>query len=161
MTERDDFWLDEDELAAFMSLMSVNVRLTNILDAQLRDDAKLSFFEYTVLSRLSEAENHEMRMRDLAITANGSLSRLSQVVTRLERQGWVVRRPCPNDGRTTMAHLTDSGWDKVVETAPGHAKQARRSVIDNLTRAQIHQMTQINERIIKAIEADERYGGRY
>jgi transcriptional regulator, MarR family len=102
-----------------------------------------------------------MRMRDLAITANGSLSRLSQVVTRLERQGWVVRRPCPNDGRTTMAHLTDSGWDKVVETAPGHAKQARRSVIDNLTRAQIHQMTQINERIIKAIEADERYGGRY
>lgn len=142
MTERDDFWLEEDELAAFMSLMSVNVRLTNILDAQLRDDAKLSFFEYTVLSRLSEAENHEMRMRDLAITANGSLSRLSQVVTRLE-------------------HLTDSGWDKVVETAPGHAKQARRSVIDNLTRAQIHQMTQINERIIKAIEADERYGGRY
>ena len=161
MTERDDFWLEEDELAAFMSLMSVNVRLTNILDAQLRDDAKLSFFEYTVLSRLSEAENHEMRMRDLAITANGSLSRLSQVVTRLERQGWVVRRPCPNDGRTTMAHLTDSGWDKVVETAPGHAKQVRRSVIDNLTRAQIHQMTQINERIIKAIEADERYGGRY
>ena len=44
MTERDDFWLEEDELAAFMSLMSVNVRLTNILDAQLRDDAKLSFF---------------------------------------------------------------------------------------------------------------------
>ena len=104
MTERDDFWLEEDELAAFMSLMSVNVRLTNILDAQLRDDAKLSFFEYTVLSRLSEAENHEMRMRDLAITANGSLSRLSQVVTRLERQGWVVRRPCPNDG-LSLIHI--------------------------------------------------------
>ena len=60
-----------------------------------------------------------------------------------------------------MAKLTDSGWDKVVETAPRHAKQARRSVVDNLTRTQIRQMLQINERIIKAIENDERYGGRY
>ena len=161
MTERDDYWLNDEELASFMSLMSVNIRLTNILDAQLRDDAGLSFFEYTVLSRLSEAENREMRMRDLAITANGSLSRLSQVVTRLEKQGWVLRQPCPTDGRTTMAKLTDSGWDKVVETAPGHAKQARRSVMDNLTRTQIRQVLQINQRIIKAIENDERYGGRY
>ena len=53
MTERDDYWLDDEELTSFMSLMSVNIRLTNILDAQLRDDAGLSFFEYTVLSRLS------------------------------------------------------------------------------------------------------------
>ena len=50
MTERDDYWLNDEELASFMSLMSVNIRLTNILDAQLRDDAGLSFFEYTVLS---------------------------------------------------------------------------------------------------------------
>ena len=36
MTERDDYWLDDEELTSFMSLMSVNIRLTNILDAQLR-----------------------------------------------------------------------------------------------------------------------------
>ena len=42
MTERDDYWLNDEELASFMSLMSVNIRLTNILDAQLRDDAGLS-----------------------------------------------------------------------------------------------------------------------
>lgn len=107
MTEKDKKWLDEEELSSFVSLMGVTIRLTNILDAQLRDDADLSFFEYTVLSRLSESENREMRMRDLAYTANGSLSRLSQVVTRLEKQGWVTRRPDPNDGRTTLAQLTD------------------------------------------------------
>ena len=108
MTEKDKKWLDEEELSSFVSLMGVTIRLTSILDAQLRDDADLSFFEYTVLSRLSESENREMRMRDLAYTANGSLSRLSQVVTRLEKQGWVTRRPDPNDGRTTLAQLTDA-----------------------------------------------------
>ena len=161
MTEKDKKWLDEEELSSFVSLMGVTIRLTNILDAQLRDDAGLSFFEYTVLSRLSEAEDREMRMRDLAFTANGSLSRLSQVVTRLEKQGWVARRPDPNDGRTTLAQLTDAGWDKVVATAPGHAAQSRRSVMDNLTRTQVRQLNQINDRILAAIESDERYGGRY
>jgi len=33
--------------------------------------------------------------------------------------------------------------------------------MDSLTRTQIRQMLQINQRIIKAIENDERYGGRY
>ncbi|MDO5032169.1 MarR family winged helix-turn-helix transcriptional regulator [Corynebacterium sp.] len=161
MSEKQEPWLDEDELSAFVSLMSVSIRLTNVLDAQLRDDAGLSFFEYTVLSRLSEAENREMRMRDLALTANGSLSRLSQVVSRLEKQGWVSRHPDPHDGRTTIAQLSDAGWQKVLATAPGHAAQARRSVVDNLSHEQICQLHEINRRIIEAIENDERYGGRY
>ena len=161
MSQSEDPWLDEEELACFMSLMAVTIRLTNILDAQLRDDAGLSFFDYTVLSRLSEAEDHEMRMRELAVTANGSLSRLSQVVSRLEKRRWITRRPDPSDRRTTLARLTESGWDKVVATAPSHARQARRSVIDALSKAQIRQLTQINERIISAIETDERYGGRF
>ncbi|MDD7582041.1 MarR family winged helix-turn-helix transcriptional regulator [Corynebacterium sp. 32222D000AT] len=154
-------WLDEEELEAFMSLMAVNIRLTAVLDAQLREDAGLSFFDYTVMSRLSEAPERRMRMRELAITANGSLSRLSQVVTRLEKKGWVERFPDPNDGRTTFAKLTDPGWDKVVASAPGHARQARTVVADKLTRSQIRTMTQVNNRIIKAIEEDPRFGGRF
>lgn len=154
-------WLDEEELEAFMSLMAVNIRLTAVLDAQLREDAGLSFFDYTVMSRLSEAPERRMRMRELAITANGSLSRLSQVVTRLEKKGWVERFPDPNDGRTTFAKLTDAGWDKVVASAPGHARQARTVVADKLTRSQIRTMTQVNNRIIKAIEEDPRFGGRF
>ena len=161
MSQSEQPWLDEEELASFTSLMAVTIRLTNILDAQLRDDAGLSFFDYTVLSRLSEAENHQMRMRDLALTANGSLSRLSQVVSRLEKRGWITRRHDPTDRRTTLAQLTEAGWEKVVATAPGHAAQARRSVMDVLSKAQIRQLTQINERIIAAVEDDERYGGRF
>ena len=102
-------WLDEEELEAFMSLMAVNIRLTAVLDAQLREDAGLSFFDYTVMSRLSEAPERRMRMRELAITANGSLSRLSQVVTRLEKKGWVCllyTSPSPRDA--TLSRMPSS-----------------------------------------------------
>jgi DNA-binding MarR family transcriptional regulator len=36
-------------------------------------------------------------MSDVALLANGSLSRLSHVVNRLEKQSWVRRSPDPED----------------------------------------------------------------
>jgi len=102
-------------------------------------------------------------MSGLAEFADGSLSRLSHTVGRLERRGWVRREPDPDDGRFTRAVLTGDGWDKVVATAPGHAETVRSLVIDPLTRAQIRQLTEIGRRINRAIDPDgtcptERFG---
>ena len=67
-------------------------------------------------------------MSALATQAEGSLPRLSQVVARLEQHGWVRRTPDPRDGRYTLAILTDDGWAKVTEAAPGHVEEVRRLV---------------------------------
>jgi DNA-binding MarR family transcriptional regulator len=53
----------------------------------------------------------------LAALAGGSLPRLSQVVGRLEKRGWVQRSPDPANGRYTLAILTEEGWAKVAATA--------------------------------------------
>ena len=147
-------WLDEEELDAFSSLMYVNLQLINKLDRQLRKDAGMSFYDYTVMSRLSEAPERTMRMSALGHITGGSLSRLSQVVTRLEKNGWVRREPDPSDGRFTVAILTEAGWDTVVATAPGHVEAARRIVIDRLTRAQVRQLEQAMHRIATGIEEE-------
>ena len=102
-TDAGPDWLTEAELAAWVRLVSVFIKLPAALDAQLQRDAGVSHFEYMVLSRLSEASDHTLRMSDLAVLANGSLSRLSHVVTRLERRGWVRRESCPTDGRGALA----------------------------------------------------------
>lgn len=147
-------WLDEEELEAFSSLMHVNLQLINKLDRQLRKDAGISFYDYSVLSRLSEAPERTMRMSDLGAITGGSLSRLSQVVTRLEKNGWVERQTDPEDGRFTVAVLTEEGWEMVLDTAPGHVDAARRLVVDRLNRSQIRQLAQINQRILAAIEEE-------
>src|SRR5689334_14211817 len=103
-------------------MASVLFGLPAALDAQLQRDAGLTHFEYTVMAALSEAEDRSLRMSYLAGLANGSLSRLSHVVKRLERSGWVQRAPDPDDGRYTVATLTEAGWDKVVASAPGHVE---------------------------------------
>lgn len=152
----DPRWLTDEEQHAWFTLGSMAVRLVPALDAQLRRDAGLTHFEYTVLATLSEAPGRTLRMSQLGFLAEGSLPRLSQVVSRLEKRGWVRRAPDPEDGRYTLAILTDDGWDKVVATAPGHVNEVRRLVFDSLTKAQVGQLTAISQRIMRAIDPEDR-----
>jgi DNA-binding MarR family transcriptional regulator len=149
-------WLDAEERAAWLALAGMFVRLPAVLDAQLQRDAGISHFEYQVLAGLSEAAGRTLRMSDLASFSEGSLPRLSQVVGRLERRGWVRRTPDPTDGRYTLAILTDAGWDKVVATAPGHVEAVRAFVFDPLSKAQTRQLRDIGYRVMRAINPNDR-----
>ena len=100
----------------------------------------------------SDLPERRLRLRELAARADSSLQRLSQVVTRLETKGWVERLPDPADGRTTLAVLTDAGFDKVVATAPGHAAEVLDLAIDPLDPEQLRRMREIAERIVGTIE---------
>jgi DNA-binding MarR family transcriptional regulator len=148
-------WLSDEEMESWLALASVLIRLPGALDTQLQRDAGISHFEYQVLAGLSMSPERTRRMSDLAAFAEGSLSRLSQVVSRLEQRGWIRRTPDPNDGRYTLAILTEAGWTKVVATAPGHVEEVRRLVFDPLTRAQHRQLRDIGRRIMRTIDPDE------
>ena len=148
-------WLTDEEMESWLALVGMLIRLPAALDAQLQRDAGITHFDYAVMAGLSEAPDRTMRMSDLAMIANGSLSRLSHVVSRLEKRGWVRRTPDPADGRYTLATLTDSGWAKIVATAPGHVAAVRRYVFDPMTAAQCRHLRDIGRRIIRAIDPDD------
>jgi DNA-binding MarR family transcriptional regulator len=148
-------WLDADEQQAWVALVSLLIRLAGALDTQLQRDAGISHFEYQVLAGLSMSPGRTLRMSVLAAFAEGSLPRLSQVVGRLERRGWVRRTPDPDDGRYTLATLTDQGWAKVVQAAPGHVETVRSLVFDQLTKTQVRQLREIGRRIMRAIDPDD------
>ena len=140
-------WLSAEEQQTWLAVVAMVTWLPDAVDAQLQRDAGVSHFEYQVMAMLSMSPQRTRRMSEVAALANGSLTRLSRTVDRLERRGWVNRRPDPEDGRSTLAVLTDEGWDKVVATAPGHAAEVRRLVLDPLTRAQVRQLHDIADRI--------------
>lgn len=147
-------WLSADEQDAWMALAGMLIKLPAALDAQLQRDAGLNTFEYFVLSGLSEVPERTRRMSDLAMFTNGSLSRLSHVVKRLEQRGWVRREPCPEDGRYTNAILTEAGWEKIRAAAPGHVETVRHLVVDALTAAQVRQLRDIGRRIMRRIDPE-------
>jgi DNA-binding MarR family transcriptional regulator len=145
-------WLDAEELRAWRSFCAMLFTLPTALDTQLRQDAKLSLFGYLVLAGLSEAPERTMPMSELAVLANGSLSRLSHAVSTLERRGWVRRSPCERNGRITYATLTDDGYAKIVAAAPGHVETVRRLVLDALTRDQLRTLGALCRLLPNALE---------
>jgi len=148
-------WLSAGELESWLPVGGLLLRLPAALDAQMQCDSGLSHFEYLVLANLSEAPERTRRMSALAALANGSLSRLSHVVKRLEGRGWIERRPCPQDGRYTNAVLTDAGWEKVLDSAPGHVAAVRALVLDALSADELAHLGDMARRIMTRIEACE------
>jgi DNA-binding MarR family transcriptional regulator len=154
-------WLTREQLAAWVRLAAVLELLPTALDSQLRRDAELTHFDYYVLAMLSEAPERTMRMAKLAASTTATLARLSHVVQRLESRGLLERVPCPGDRRATNARLTEAGWQKVQQAAPGHVSFVRDNVIDALAPEQVSQLADITQAILSRLDPDASRAGMY
>ena len=91
----------------------------------------MSHFEFGVMAALSRQPGRRLQLKDLAVVTNGSLSRLSHVISRLQERGWVRRATGPSS-RATHAVLTNQGYRKLMATGPIHFREVRRLVFDVL-----------------------------
>jgi DNA-binding MarR family transcriptional regulator len=144
--------LTAPERDAWRSLVAVLFKLPGVLDTQMQRAAGLTHFEYLVLAVLSETPKNTLRMSDLAVHVNGSLSRLSHVVQRLEKRGWIRRAPCATDGRYTEARLTDEGQTKVSAAASDYVRAVRDLVMDSLSPAQHAALHDISTTILQRLD---------
>lgn len=126
-------WLSPDELETWRALSLLLAKLPAALSSQLQHEADLSFLEYYVLAGLSDQPDHTTRMSNLAVLANSELSRLSHLMARLEKRGFVRREPDPTDGRFTNAILTPAGLEHLTRAAPAHVMTVRSLVFDALS----------------------------
>ncbi|MHC5796640.1 MarR family winged helix-turn-helix transcriptional regulator [Lacisediminihabitans sp. FW035] len=152
----DPRWLTPEQLHAWIRLVSVVELLPGTLDSQLQRDAELTHFEYFTLAMLSEAPERTLRMTALSAVTNSTLARLSHVIARLEKRGFVARTPCAEDRRATNASLTEQGWQKVVATAPGHVATVQDSVIDALDAEDVADLDRIMGRILTKLDPNNR-----
>ncbi|MFD3454726.1 MarR family winged helix-turn-helix transcriptional regulator [Streptomyces sp. NPDC058691] len=149
-------WLTPAEQETWRQFGLMLHRLSTALEAQLQQDAHLSYIEYYVLAGLSDQPGQRMRMSDLAVLANSEQSRLSHMISRLERRGLVRREPDPTNGRYTQAILTEAGQAQLAEAAPGHVAQVRDLVYDALDPAELNSLRTAAEKISHRIDLRER-----
>lgn len=154
-TARETRWLDAEEQRIWAQFSTMILRLQPVLSAQLQREFGISHFEYLIMARLSEAPGSKQRMSVLATTTGSSLPRLSQAVARLEKRGWLARRPDPDDGRYTLALLTAAGRRQLQDVAPAHVETVRKVVFDRLTQSQTRQLGAICQRILDGLPPDD------
>jgi DNA-binding MarR family transcriptional regulator len=85
------------------------------------------------LTQLSQEEEGELRMSELAEEVVISRSGLTRLVERLERRGFVERRRGDRDPRRTFVRITPAGFEKLAEATPTHLGGVRRLFVDKLS----------------------------
>ncbi|MEE2033800.1 MarR family winged helix-turn-helix transcriptional regulator [Rhodococcus chondri] len=144
-------WLDASQQQAWRTLVALITRLPAALDTQMQRDEDMTHFEYFVLALLSEAPDRRLRLSALADEANASLSRLSHVITRLTKRGWVCREPIPGS-RGSYAVLTEPGYAKVVDAAPGHVETVHRLVFDGLDDSEVRTLATLGATLLTQLD---------
>lgn len=103
-----------DAAAPGMAVVTSIMRAQQVLLARadgVLGDFDLTFARFEVLTLLSFTRHGELPMGKLGSRLQVHPASVTSAVARLEKQGFVERRPHPSDGRTTLAVLTDEGRD--------------------------------------------------
>ena len=117
--------LTERELGAWKGLLRAHAMLVKRLDAELEATHGLALTSSEVLLNLSHADEHKMRMCDVAESVLLSRSGLTRLIDRLERDGLVERVSCADDARGAFARLTDTGMARFREAQSTHLEGVR------------------------------------
>ncbi|TRW44443.1 MarR family transcriptional regulator [Georgenia yuyongxinii] len=136
-------WLDADQQHSWRQLLRGSAQLFDDVNHDLEQQSGLSLSEYEVLVRLSEADGRTLRMSVLAAELVHSRSRVTHTIRRMEQAGLVERRTCADDRRGVNCTLTDAGFARLEEIAPGHVASVRARLVDRLTPAQMRQLGEI------------------
>jgi DNA-binding MarR family transcriptional regulator len=150
-------WLDARQDEIWRLLLVVQGRMLARLDEELRLGHGLSLADYDVLVALSESEGG-LRMTELAERVMLSPSGLTRRVDRLVGRRLADRRPCPSDGRGSLAVLTATGWDSLRRAAPTHVAGVRRYLVDPVTPEGIEQLATGLRAVTGALDASDHPG---
>ena len=146
-------WLTEKELASWFPLAGVMLKLNPALDSALQRDSDMTHFDYLCLAMLSEESDWTLTMSALAARTNASLSRLSHVITKLERRGWVCRQRSELSRRVTLVRMTEEGYAVLVAAAPGHVETVRSLIYDGLSEEDVAHLERLMSHVLERIEA--------
>src|SRR4051794_2456912 len=108
---------DELRLRAWVQLVRTFSLVQRRIVAALGElDVTLPQFDVLATLRFSEGVTQQELAERLLVTKGN----VCGVLDRLERLGWVERRPDPEDRRANRLHLTASGRRKVETLLPRH-----------------------------------------
>lgn len=134
------------ENEAWRGFLYAHDRIWREIEAGL-SPLNVSMAEYSVLALLGEAGPAGLRMSDLAkrrLMSSGGFTRLAD---RLERRGFIERRPAAEDGRGYVAVLTAKGRTLLRRAWTQQYGDLRRLFFDRLDEDDLRHLARIWPRL--------------
>jgi DNA-binding MarR family transcriptional regulator len=125
------------EMGAWRGFLNAHAHVIRRLEAELEAEQSMPLANYDVLVQLAEAPEYALRMSELASSVLLSRSGLTRLVDRLEREGLVTRRACPDDARGTLAVLTPAGLARLREAWVTHLRGVREHMVSRFNQEEL------------------------
>ena len=140
-------WLNAREDRAWRAFIDAHDQIEVHLNRGLQESG-LSGADYKVLAALSSNDWARMPARSLCNALGWEKSRLSHQLRRMQKDGLISREPNPDDARSTLVCLLQTGRAAIEKAAPRHVADVRRNFIDLLTPAELDMLATLNERVL-------------
>jgi DNA-binding MarR family transcriptional regulator len=138
---------DDPRLDAWRAFLRAHAQITRQLERELQSEASMALADYDVLVQLGIADEHRLRMSELADRLLLSRSGITRLVDRLERDGLVERRVCESDRRGQWAGLTDAGRERLRDASPTHLRGVAEHFLDRIPTDELDRMRRTLERV--------------
>jgi DNA-binding MarR family transcriptional regulator len=139
------------ETETWAAFYAMRRRLDRALDLQLQRDSGLSASEYEVLVAINLSEGRQLRIKEIAEAIGWEKSRVSHLVTRMERRDLVVRTECDTDARGSWIGLTARGRRSILGAIRGHTAAIRRYFFEALEPEDAAAIEALSGRVVEAI----------
>jgi DNA-binding MarR family transcriptional regulator len=146
-TAHTDEVLSVEEEAFFDAFLGAAMTVQRNVTADLLQEQNSTLSEHNALRHLAGAPGHRMRINELATAGFLSLSRMSRIVEKLEKQGLVDRAQVENDRRGWYAVLTDAGREWLERSEQSYASSVRRHALCMLDPASVRVLTAAARRL--------------
>jgi DNA-binding MarR family transcriptional regulator len=134
------------ESEAWSGFLYAHERIWREIEAGL-SPLNVSMAEYSVLALLGEAGSTGLRMSELArrrLMSSGGFTRLAD---RLEKRGFIQRRPSAEDGRGYVAFLTPEGRTLLRKAWKQQYADVRRLFLDRLDSDDLRDLARVWSRL--------------
>ncbi|MGP3533751.1 MarR family winged helix-turn-helix transcriptional regulator [Microbacterium sp. RD1] len=121
--------LEPEDWALWRTFLAANARLTLQIDRQLQQDSGLAQGEYGTLAAILDSTARALRVGELARQLAWEKSRVSHLITRMERRGLVERAASAEDGRGSLITVTPAGRRALLRAVRGHAAEVRQAFL--------------------------------
>ncbi len=140
--------MSPEDWAFWDTWMRAQRLLLRELDRGLQRDCGISKAEFSVLVAL----RRPMRVGELADALGWEKSRVSHLLTRMEKRGLVARTEDGAGGRRTGIELTAEGRRLAESATRAHGANVRRHVLDRLTPEQAEVIRGWSEQVVGRLD---------
>ena len=139
----------DPRLTAWRTFLRAHARVVRELEQELQAGQGMALTDYDVLVQLAAADEHRLRMSELADHLLLSRSGVTRLVDRLVADGLVERVMCESDRRGQWASLTDAGRERLRRAAPTHLAGIERHFLDRFGADELPALERMLERVAK------------